>query len=83
MSAVYIINIKFLKSPRDKEEKQDYRYMPEPNLLPLNLSHLQLNPPDYRGRIPSLPEAERTMLMEKYQINLEIAMQLVVGILMI
>ena len=64
---------------RDKEEKQDYRYMPEPNLLPLNLSQLQLNPSDYRARIPSLPEAERNMLKEKYQINLETAMQLVVS----
>ena len=53
--------------------------MPEPNLLPLNLSQLQLNPSDYRARIPSLPEAERNMLKEKYQINLETAMQLVVS----
>jgi Asp-tRNA(Asn)/Glu-tRNA(Gln) amidotransferase B subunit len=63
---------------RDKEEKQDYRYMPEPNLLPLSLLQLKLDPSDFRERIPVLPEQERTMLMEKYQLSLETAIQLVV-----
>ena len=63
---------------RDKEEKQDYRYMPEPNLLPLSLLQLKLYQSDFLLRIPVLPEQERTMLMEQYQISLETAIQLVV-----
>lgn len=63
---------------RDKEEKQDYRYMPEPNLLPLNLLELKLHPSDFRARIPVLPEQQRTVLMNKYQLSLETTIQLVV-----
>ncbi|XP_046454065.1 glutamyl-tRNA(Gln) amidotransferase subunit B, mitochondrial-like [Daphnia pulex] len=70
---------KITLSMRDKEEKQDYRYMPEPNLLPLSLLQLKLDPSDFRVRIPVLPEQERTMLMEKYQLSLETAIQLVNG----
>jgi Asp-tRNA(Asn)/Glu-tRNA(Gln) amidotransferase B subunit len=52
--------------------------MPEPNLLSLSLLQLKLYPADFRVRIPVLPEQEREMLMDKYQLSLETATQLVV-----
>lgn len=55
--------------------------MPEPNLLPLNLSCLSMSPSDYRMRIPILPDTKRNVLMEKYGLTLEIAMQIVVSYL--
>ncbi|KAK4017619.1 glutamyl-tRNA(Gln) amidotransferase subunit B, mitochondrial [Daphnia magna] len=75
----YDPQLKTTLSMRDKEEKQDYRYMPEPNLLPLNLLELKLHPSDFRARIPVLPEQQRTVLMNKYQLSLETTIQLVNG----
>jgi len=64
-------------SMRDKEAKQDYRFMPEPNLPPLRLSYLKIDPDDILSKMPTLPEAERRYLMDRYQMNLETAVQLV------
>jgi len=64
-------------SMRDKEAKQDYRFMPEPNLPPLRLSHLNIDVQQLLSEMPTLPEAERCSLMDQYQINLETAVQLV------
>ena len=66
-------------SMRDKEAKQDYRFMPEPNLPPLRLSYLKIDPDDILSKMPTLPEAERRYLMDRYQMNLETAVQLVVN----
>ena len=66
-------------SMRDKEAKQDYRFMPEPNLPPLRLSHLNIDVQQLLSEMPTLPEAERCSLMDQYQINLETAVQLVVN----
>ena len=63
---------------RDKEAKQDYRFMPEPNLLPLRLSHLDLNVEDMHSKMPHLPESERRFLMDQYGMTLEMSVQLVV-----
>lgn len=52
--------------------------MPEPNLLPLNLTRLAIDPADYRKQLPILPDVKRNSLMDKYGIGLEIAMQIVV-----
>ncbi|XP_014680431.1 PREDICTED: glutamyl-tRNA(Gln) amidotransferase subunit B, mitochondrial-like [Priapulus caudatus] len=62
-------------SMRDKEMKQDYRFMPEPNLPPLRIydssdavSHLDahqvINVDDIRASIPTLPAAKRTHLVD-------------------
>lgn len=53
--------------------------MPEPNLPPLRLQELGITPSDYRSRIPTLPDEERRLLMEKYQLSLETAVQIVVS----
>ncbi|XP_018325252.1 glutamyl-tRNA(Gln) amidotransferase subunit B, mitochondrial [Agrilus planipennis] len=56
---------------RDKEEKQDYRYMPEPNLPPLYvaLNSLQrgcVNVEELKVTLPELPHQTRKHLMDKY-----------------
>ncbi|CAM4547182.1 unnamed protein product [Lepidochelys olivacea] len=64
---------------RDKEGKQDYRFMPEPNLpplilydtksLPANMNHQQVVNIDWiRERLPDLPSVKRVKLVEQYGI---------------
>ena len=55
--------------------------MPEPNLPPLRLLELGIDPSEYRSRIPTLPEEHRKMLVEKYQLGLDTAVQIVVSFL--
>lgn len=68
-----------LRLIRDKEEKQDYRYMPEPNLPPLRLANLNLEPSKFISRIPTLPEDERSHLIKQYQLDLKTVLQLMVS----
>ncbi|XP_030419417.1 glutamyl-tRNA(Gln) amidotransferase subunit B, mitochondrial isoform X2 [Gopherus evgoodei] len=64
---------------RDKEGKQDYRFMPEPNLpplilcdnksLPANTNHQHVVNIDWiRERLPDLPSVRRVKLVEQYGI---------------
>uniref|UniRef100_A0A8D0B246 Glutamyl-tRNA(Gln) amidotransferase subunit B, mitochondrial n=1 Tax=Salvator merianae TaxID=96440 RepID=A0A8D0B246_SALMN len=65
---------------RDKEGKQDYRFMPEPNLPPLILHDAKSLPAEInsqqvvnidwlRDRLPDLPSARRAKLVERYGIQ--------------
>lgn len=63
-------------SQRSKEEAQDYRYMPEPDLPPLNLSgefiagqkaNLPLLPQDYRYRFQGILPADIVEILLDYQ----------------
>ena len=60
---------------RSKEYAQDYRYFPEPDLLPLRLSE------DYvqaiRARLPELPRAKRDRLVAEYGLRPQDASALV------
>ena len=49
-------------SQRSKEEAQDYRYMPEPDLPPLNLSAQESS--DEKARLPLLPADYRTLFKD-------------------
>jgi len=53
-------------SLREKEEEKDYRYFPEPDLTPIEISE------DYvqrvRGRMPELPDARRDRFMKQYEL---------------
>jgi aspartyl-tRNA(Asn)/glutamyl-tRNA(Gln) amidotransferase subunit B len=52
---------------RSKEEAHDYRYLPEPDLLPLVVdSEWQAK---IRGELPELPEAMRARLVAEYAIT--------------
>ena len=51
---------------RSKEEAHDYRYFPEPDLLPLDLSREWIEA--VRGRIPELPHQLRERLVREHKI---------------
>jgi aspartyl-tRNA(Asn)/glutamyl-tRNA(Gln) amidotransferase subunit B len=54
-------------SMRSKEEAHDYRYFPEPDLLPLIVdARLQQ---EIRGKLPELPESRRKRLVADYGIT--------------
>jgi len=62
---------------RDKEAKQDYRFMPEPNLPPLRLCDVNnseqmnmVNISPIRSSMPELPGHTRTKLCEDYGLSL-------------
>ncbi|XP_015108735.1 glutamyl-tRNA(Gln) amidotransferase subunit B, mitochondrial [Diachasma alloeum] len=72
-------------SMRDKEEKQDYRFMPEPNLPPLRL-HLRKDEKNYRNlvdvprlktQLPELPEQLRSNLRGSFSLPPQIADRIV------
>ncbi|RPI26347.1 MAG: Asp-tRNA(Asn)/Glu-tRNA(Gln) amidotransferase subunit GatB [Acidobacteria bacterium] len=60
-------------SMRTKEEAHDYRYFPDPDLLPVVVDHDWLE--DLKGEIPELPEARRDRLVTEYGLPDEDAMQ--------
>ncbi|XP_041057856.1 glutamyl-tRNA(Gln) amidotransferase subunit B, mitochondrial isoform X2 [Carcharodon carcharias] len=75
-------------SMRDKEGKQDYRFMPEPNLPPLVIYDNETFPPNVnpqqvvnidhiREQLPELPNDKRKRLVEKYGILAEHSFTLV------
>ncbi|MBI4033991.1 MAG: Asp-tRNA(Asn)/Glu-tRNA(Gln) amidotransferase subunit GatB [Candidatus Brennerbacteria bacterium] len=56
------------ESQRTKEEAHDYRYFPEPDLPPLELSTSDVD--RLKGEIPELPEAKRHRFVEEFGFNL-------------
>lgn len=70
-------------SMRDKEQVQDYRYMPEPNLPPLWLlmdgkplpeyvdTHQLVNVEALKKELPEMPEETRNKLILTYSLTLE------------
>lgn len=51
------------RSMRSKEDAHDYRYFPDPDLLPLNLDDAFLE--DCRASLPELPDAKRARYIEQ------------------
>ncbi|NBX73904.1 MAG: Asp-tRNA(Asn)/Glu-tRNA(Gln) amidotransferase GatCAB subunit B [Alphaproteobacteria bacterium] len=49
---------------RSKEEAHDYRYFPDPDLLPLRLDAAWVE--DLRRALPELPDAKKERLMQQY-----------------
>src|SRR5205814_9123895 len=52
------------RSMRSKEGAQDYRYFPDPDLLPLIVTEEQIE--KIRATLPELPEARRQRFMREY-----------------
>jgi aspartyl-tRNA(Asn)/glutamyl-tRNA(Gln) amidotransferase subunit B len=52
---------------RSKEEAHDYRYFPEPDLVPLAVSEQWAA--ELRARLPELPEARRKRFAEEYGLS--------------
>ena len=50
-------NLKETRSMRGKEDAHDYRYFPEPDLMPLEISREWVE--EVRAKMPELPEAKR------------------------
>jgi aspartyl-tRNA(Asn)/glutamyl-tRNA(Gln) amidotransferase subunit B len=55
------------RSMRTKEEAHDYRYFPDPDLLPLVLQERQID--EIRARMPELPEARRSRFAREYALS--------------
>jgi aspartyl-tRNA(Asn)/glutamyl-tRNA(Gln) amidotransferase subunit B len=53
-------------SMRSKENAHDYRYFPEPDLVPVELSDEQIE--EWRKLLPEKPEARRARMIEDYGI---------------
>ena len=51
------------RAMRTKEDAHDYRYFPDPDLLPLELEKDWIE--DIRSSLPELPEAKRTRLVQE------------------
>jgi aspartyl-tRNA(Asn)/glutamyl-tRNA(Gln) amidotransferase subunit B len=54
---------------RSKEEAHDYRYFPEPDLLPLFVTSEKQN--EIRGGLPELPQPRRDRMVAQYGITLK------------
>ena len=55
------------RSMRSKEEAQDYRYFPDPDLLPLDLEEAWIA--EIRASLPELPDDKRKRLMADYGLS--------------
>ena len=52
------------RSMRSKEEANDYRYFPDPDLLPVEISNEYIEA--IRATMPELPDAKQTRFMDEY-----------------
>lgn len=55
------------RSMRSKEEAKDYRYFPDPDLLPIILTQEQID--TIKGTLPELPDAKKMRLMNTYKLS--------------
>lgn len=54
-------------SMRDKEDAQDYRYFPDPDLVAIRLSDEYVE--DIRKALPELPESRRDRYIKEYNLS--------------
>jgi aspartyl-tRNA(Asn)/glutamyl-tRNA(Gln) amidotransferase subunit B len=62
------------RSMRSKEEAEDYRYFPDPDLLPVVISNEVIE--TIRESLPELPDARRNRFREQFGLSAELADQL-------
>ena len=55
------------RSMRSKEEAHDYRYFPDPDLLPLNISNERIE--KYKNELPELPDQKRERFQKDYGLS--------------
>jgi len=60
---------------RSKEEAHDYRYFPDPDLVPVTISEARLE--EMRQQLPELPMARRARLMKESALSAKDALQIV------
>lgn len=54
-------------SMRDKEDAQDYRYFPDPDLVAIKLSEEYIE--NIKNNLPELPESRKKRYMEEYGLS--------------
>ena len=64
-------------SLRAKEEEADYRYFPDPDLVPIEISRMDLS--ELKARVSELPDSRASRLVGEFGINMETANTLVRG----
>jgi aspartyl-tRNA(Asn)/glutamyl-tRNA(Gln) amidotransferase subunit B len=52
---------------RSKEEAHDYRYFPDPDLLPLELDDAEIE--EWRSALPELPDEKKTRFVDEYGLS--------------
>ncbi|MCD6040080.1 MAG: gatB [Gammaproteobacteria bacterium] len=55
------------RAMRSKEEADDYRYFPDPDLLPVRITEKQIE--EIRQHLPELPQQKHQRFMEQYGLN--------------
>src|SRR4249920_1165793 len=63
------------RSMRSKEEAHDYRYFPDPDLLPLELAQAEVD--GLEAALPELPDAKRARFRSEYGLSPELSHRLV------
>ena len=64
---LYDANKDETRSMRSKEEANDYRYFPDPDLLPVVLDNALID--TIRESLPELPDAKRSRFVEQYKLS--------------
>lgn len=59
---------------RSKEDSNDYRYFPDPDLLPVEVANSLIE--EIRQELPELPEAKKKRFMQQYELNTDDAVLL-------
>ena len=54
---------------RDKEDAQDYRYFPDPDLVAIKLSEEYIK--EIKNSLPELPESRKQRYLEEYKLSLK------------
>ncbi|AEF99499.1 Asp-tRNA(Asn)/Glu-tRNA(Gln) amidotransferase subunit GatB [Methylomonas methanica] len=68
---LYDANKDETRSMRSKEEANDYRYFPDPDLLPVEIEESLKD--EIRATLPELPEAKKLRFLEQYSLDVESA----------
>ena len=64
---LYDSNLDETRSMRSKEEANDYRYFPDPDLLPVIIDEEYIN--EIRASLPELPSAKKDRFVKSYQLK--------------
>ncbi len=64
---LYDANKDVTRSMRSKEEANDYRYFPDPDLLPIGIDESMIN--EARNSLPELPWEKRARFESEYQLS--------------